>query len=253
MNIDGSGVIVAGGGSGLGHASALALRDAGAKVGVIDLRQGAWDGAFAEADVVDEASVGRAFDALAPETGTLRVLLNTTGAGHSGLSAGPGRKVTGAGFRRVLEVNTLGSFLLAQAAAERMIASDPDEEGERGVILWTSSIVAQEGQIGTAAYAAAKGGIDAMTLPLAREFARYGIRVLTIAPGIYETPMFSNANGPMVDWLREQVQFPRRPGHASEFADAVVHMIGNRMFNGTTFRIDGAYRVPPGRSDWWVD
>lgn len=253
MKIEGSGAIVAGGGSGLGLATAIALREAGAKVGVLDLKRGGWDGAFAEADVADEASVARAFDALEPTTATVRILLNTTGAGHSGLSAGPGRKVTAAGFRRVLEVNTLGSFVLAQAAAERMIASDADEEGERGVILWTSSIVAQEGQIGTAAYAAAKGGIDAMTLPLAREFAQHGIRVLTIAPGIYETPMFSNARGPMVDWLREQVQFPRRPGHASEFADAVVHMIGNRMFNGATFRIDGAYRVPPGRSDWWVD
>ena len=253
MKIEGNGAIVAGGGSGLGLATALALRDAGAKVGVIDLKQGGWDGAFAEADVADEASVERAFDALEPATGTVRILLNTTGTGHSGLSAGPGRKVTAAGFRRALEVNTLGSFVLAQAAAERMIASDADEEGERGVILWTSSIVAQEGQIGTAAYAAAKGGIDAMTLPLAREFAPHGIRVMTIAPGIYETPMFSNAKGPMVDWLREQVQFPARPGHAHEFADAVLHMIGNRMFNGTTFRIDGAYRVPPGRSDWWVD
>jgi NAD(P)-dependent dehydrogenase (short-subunit alcohol dehydrogenase family) len=253
MKIEGSGVIVAGGGSGLGHATAVMLRDAGAKVGVVDLKQGAWNGAFAEADVADDQSVERAFDVLARDTGTLRALLNTTGTGHSGLSAGPGRKVTAAGFRRVLDVNTLGSFILAQAAAERMIAADADEEGERGVIINTSSIVAQEGQIGTAAYAAAKGGIDAMTLPLAREFARYGVRVLTIAPGIYETPMFSNARGPMVDWLREQVQFPNRPGHAGEFAEAVLHLIHNRMFNGTTFRIDGAYRVPPGRSDWWVE
>lgn len=253
MKIEGSGVIVAGGGSGLGLTTAIALRDAGARVGVLDMKRGAWDGLFAEADVADEESVERAFDALTPETGTLRAMLNTTGTGHSGLSAGPGRKVTAAGFRRVLDVNTLGSFILVQAAAERMIASDPDEEGERGVLINTSSIVAQEGQIGTAAYAAAKGGIDAMTLPLAREFAQYGVRVMTIAPGIYETPMFSNAKGPMVDWLREQVQFPKRPGHASEFADAVLHMIHNRMFNGTTFRIDGAYRVPPGRSDWWMD
>jgi len=253
MKIEGSGVIVAGGGSGLGHATAVMLRDAGARVGVLDLKSGAWDGAFAEADVADDQSVERAFDVLARDTGTLRALLNTTGTGHSGLSAGPGRKVTAAGFRRVLDVNTLGSFILAQVAAERMIAADADEEGERGVIINTSSIVAQEGQIGTAAYAAAKGGIDAMTLPLAREFARYGVRVLTIAPGIYETPMFSNARGPMVDWLREQVQFPNRPGHAGEFAEAVLHLIHNRMFNGTTFRIDGAYRVPPGRSDWWVE
>ena len=253
MKIEGSGAIVAGGGSGLGLATAQALRAGGARVGVLDLKPGGWDGAFAEADVADEAAVARAFDALAAYTGTPRILLNTTGTGHSGLSAGPGRKVTAAGFRRVLEVNTLGSFVLAQAAAERMIASDPDAEGERGVIVFTSSIVAQEGQIGTAAYAAAKGGIDGMTLPLAREFARHGIRVLTIAPGIYETPMFSNAKGPMVDWLRDQVQFPARPGHASEFAEAVIHLAGNRMFNGTTFRIDGAYRVPPGRHDWWVD
>lgn len=253
MKIEGSGIIVAGGGSGLGHATAVALRDAGAKVGVLDMKQGAWDGSFAEADVSDEESVERAFDALVPQIGPLRALLNTTGTGHSGLSAGPGRKVTAAGFRRVLDVNTLGSFILAQAAAERMIPTEADDQGERGVIINTSSIVAQEGQIGTAAYAAAKGGVDAMALPLAREFARYGIRVLTIAPGIYETPMFSNAKGPMVDWLRDQVQFPNRPGHASEFAEAVLHLIHNRMFNGTTFRIDGAYRVPPGRSDWWVD
>jgi 3-hydroxyacyl-CoA dehydrogenase/3-hydroxy-2-methylbutyryl-CoA dehydrogenase len=253
VKIEGSGVIVAGGGSGLGHATAMALREAGARVGVLDMNRGAWDGAYAEADVSDDQAVERAFDTLTPRIGVLRAMLNTTGTGHSGLSAGPGRKVTAAGFRRVLDVNTLGSFILAQAAAERMIASEADDQGERGVIINTSSIVAQEGQIGTAAYAAAKGGIDAMTLPLARELARFGIRVLTIAPGIYETPMFSNARGPMVDWLREQVQFPARPGHASEFAEAVLHLIHNRMFNGTTFRIDGAYRVPPGRSDWWVD
>lgn len=251
MKIEGSGVIVAGGGSGLGNVTANLLRDAGAKVGVLDLKRGVWDGAFAEADVADEHSVEGAFDALAPATGVVRILLNTTGTGHSGLSAGPYRKVTAAGFRRVLDVNTLGSFILAQVAAEHMLAADPDVQGERGVIINTSSIVAMEGQIGTAAYAAAKGAINAMTLPLAREFARYGIRVMTIAPGIFETPMFSNAKGPMVDWLREQVQFPRRPGEASEFAEGVRAIVENRMFNGTVVRLDGAYRVPPGRSDWW--
>ncbi|MDO9489750.1 MAG: SDR family NAD(P)-dependent oxidoreductase, partial [Sphingomonadaceae bacterium] len=155
MRIDGSGVIVAGGGSGLGHVTARLLRDAGASVGVLDLKRGAWDGAFAEADVADEDSVERAFDTLAPATGPLRILLNTTGTGHSGLSAGPHRKVTAAGFRRVLEVNTLGSFILARAAAERMMAEAPDDQRERGIIVNTSSIVAMEGQIGTAAYAAA--------------------------------------------------------------------------------------------------
>lgn len=253
MKIEGRGFVVAGGGSGLGLATARSLRDAGALVGVLDLKQGEWDGAFAHADVADEAGVNQALDALATEIGQLRGLLNTTGTGHSGLSAGPGRKVTAEGFRRVLDVNTLGSFVLAQAAAERMIASEPDEHGERGVVINTSSIVAFEGQIGTAAYAAAKGGINAMTLPLAREFGRYGIRVVTIAPGIFETPMFSQARGPMVDWLREQVIYPDRPGDAVEFAEMVAHIVCNRMLNGTVIRLDGAYRVPPGRHDWWVD
>jgi NAD(P)-dependent dehydrogenase (short-subunit alcohol dehydrogenase family) len=252
MNIDGASAIVAGGGSGLGLVTAKSLRDAGANVGVIDLDRGGWDGAYASADVSDEQAVAASFEALARHIGTIRLLLNTTGIGHSGLTVGPDRKVTAAGFRRALEVNTLGSFILAQAAAERMIASEPDAQGERGLILNTSSIVAFEGQVGTAAYAAAKGGINSMTLPLAREFAPYGIRVVTIAPGIFETPMFSNAKGPMVSWLRDQVQFPARPGDASEFAAAVLSIALNPMFNGSVIRLDGAYRVPPGRHDWWA-
>jgi NAD(P)-dependent dehydrogenase (short-subunit alcohol dehydrogenase family) len=251
VKIEGSGAIVAGGGSGLGLVTAQRLRAAGALVAVVDMKKGDWDGPFAEADVADEAAVQRAFNVLQPAIPPLRILLNTTGIGHSGLSAGPHRKVTVAGFRRVLDVNTLGSFILASAAAERMISSEPDDKGERGVIINTSSIVAMEGQIGTAAYAAAKGGINAMTLPLAREWAPHGIRVMTIAPGIFETPMFSNAKGAMVDWLREQVQFPQRPGEAEEFAQGAQAIIENRMFNGSVVRLDGAYRVPPGRSDWW--
>lgn len=251
MIISGSGVIVAGGGSGLGAASARALRERGAHVGVLDLQRGDWDGLFHQADIADEDAVEKGLDVLLAELGPLRAVLNTTGAGHSGLSAGPHRKVTAAGFLRVLAVNTLGSFILARTAAEWMARSQPDEQGERGVIINTSSIVATEGQIGTAAYAAAKGGIDAMTLPLAREFACIGIRVVTIAPGIFETPMFSNAKGPMVDWLRDQVQFPTRAGEAAEFAHAVQAIIENPMFNGTVIRLDGAFRVPPGRRDWW--
>jgi 3-hydroxyacyl-CoA dehydrogenase/3-hydroxy-2-methylbutyryl-CoA dehydrogenase len=251
MNVSGSGVIVAGGGSGLGAETARALRERGALVGVLDLQRGAWDGPFHKADVADETAVEEGLDSLMAGLGPLRAVLNTTGAGHSGLSAGPHRKVTAAGFLRVLAVNTLGSFILARTAAERIMRSQPDAHGERGVIINTSSIVAMEGQIGTAAYAAAKGGINAMTLPLAREFASVGIRVVTIAPGIFETPMFSNAKGPMVDWLRDQVQFPRRPGEAPEFAHAVQAIIENPMFNGTVIRLDGAFRVPPGRRDWW--
>jgi 3-hydroxyacyl-CoA dehydrogenase / 3-hydroxy-2-methylbutyryl-CoA dehydrogenase len=253
MRIDGSGVIVAGGASGLGLATAQTLRQAGARVGVIDMAgPGGWDGAFAQADITDEDQVKAAFAALAGATGQLRGMLNTAGTGHSGLSAGPGASVTAAGFRRVLDVNALGSFIMSRVAAEAMIPSEPDANGERGVLVNTSSIVAMEGQIGTAAYAAAKGAVNAMTLPLAREFARYGIRIMTIAPGIFETPMFTNAKGPMVEWLREQVQFPARPGEASEFAAMVRHIFENPMLNGDTIRLDGAYRVPPGQAGWWV-
>lgn len=251
MQIENSGVLVAGGGSGLGNTAATMFRDAGAKVGVLDLDRGLWDGEFAQADVSDDKAVVRALSALEAVTGPIRILLNTTGCGHSGLSVGPHRRLNAADFRRVFEVNTLGSFILAQAAAERMILAEANHLGERGVIINTSSIVAMEGQIGTTAYAAAKGAINAMTLPLAREYARHGIRVMTIAPGIFETPMFSNAKGAMVDWLREQVQFPTRPGEAAEFAQGVRAIVENPMFNGAVIRLDGAYRVPPGRSDWW--
>src|SRR5690606_2173699 len=252
MRLAGSGIIVAGGSSGLGLAAVRHLARAGAKVGVLDLKRNPeLGGPFALADVSNPDAVAAAMDALAAELPGIHAPLNTTGTGHSGISAGPAKKVTPEGFRRVLDVNTLGSFILAQAAADRMVGNARDANGERGVIINTSSIVAFEGQIGTAAYAAAKAGIHGMTLPLAREFARYGIRVLAIAPGIFETPMFSNARGPMVAWLREQVQFPARPGHAEEFAGFVAHAIANPMLNGTVVRLDGAYRVPPGRHDWW--
>ena len=260
MKLAGSGIIVAGGGSGLGYAAARDLRGAGCNVAVLDLRPGEWDGAFAEADVSDEAQVNRAFDQLLAEIGILRVMLNTTGrqsaldggSSHVGISAGPGRTVTAAAFRRALDVNTLGSFILTQAAAERMIAAEPDDGGERGVIINTSSIVAMDGQIGTAAYAASKGAINAMTLPLAREYACYRVRVMTIAPGIFETPMFSNAKGLMVSWLRELTQFPSRPGNAAEFAHCVQAIIENSMFNGEVVRLDGALRLPAGQREWWT-
>lgn len=252
MKLNGQAAIVAGGSSGLGAETVHYLLERGMKVGVIDLTD-CEDAPCVTADIADEAQVAGAVSKLTAELGTPRLVLNTTGVGGSGLSAGPGARVDGATFRRVLEVNTLGGFNLARAAAEVMIDSEPDDHGERGVIINTSSIVAMEGQIGTAAYAAAKGGINAMTLPLAREFARYGIRVVTVAPGIFETPMFSKARGPMVDWLREQVIYPDRPGIAIEFAEMVEHIGCNRMLNGTVIRLDGAYRVPPGQHEWWLE
>lgn len=256
MKITDSGVLVTGGASGLGLAAAQALRSAGARVGVIDIAgPGGWDGAFQQADVSDDEGVRRAFAALRPEIGELRALVNPAGTSGSGLCIGPGPTVDLARFRRALEVNTLGSFIMCRLAAQEMAGLEPNEDGERGVLINVSSIVSLEGQLGTAGYAAAKGGINAMTLPLAREFAPFGIRVMTVACGIFETPMFragGSAKGGMVEWLLDQVQFPARPGHPSEFAAMVRHIIENPMLNGDVLRLDGAFRVPPGTRQMWT-
>lgn len=252
MQLAGAGVVVSGGGSGLGLASARRFREAGARVGVIDLAPGDWDGPFARADARVEREVAAGFDDLATEIGAVRGALNCAGAGGSGLCAGPGATLDVDTFRRVLEIHALGAFVICKVAAERMFGNPPDAADERGVLVNVSSIVAMEGQVGTSAYAAAKGGVNAMTLPLAREFAPFGVRVVTIAPGIFETPMFTQAKGRMVAWLREQVQFPARPGQPDEFAAMVRSVFENPMLNGEVIRLDGAFRVPPGEREWWM-
>lgn len=247
MKLAASGVVVAGGASGLGLATARLLRETGARVGVLDLEgPGGWDGPFCQADVTDEVQVQAAFEQLEGDTAPLRGLVNTAGLGSAALSIGPDATLTAEQFRRVIEVNALGTFIVAQTAGNRMLRHDPDERGERGVMLHTSSIVSLEGQVGTCAYAAGKGAINAMTLPLAREFARFGIRVVTIAPGIFETRMFNRAPPPMLAWLHEQVQFPPRPGDPAEFAAMARHVFENPMLNGDTLRLDGAFRVGAG-------
>jgi len=255
MRIKDNGFIVTGGASGLGLATAKLLREKGGRVGVIDLNgAGGWDGDVATADVSDEAAVEAALASLKPKVGQVRGMLNAAGGGGAGLCLGDGATLTVAGFRRGLEANALGSFIMSTAVARWMLEGEPDANGERGVLINVSSIVSMEGQLGTAGYAAGKGGINAMTLPLAREFARFGIRVMTIAPGIFETPMFNaggDALGVMNRGLRDAVQFPARPGDPSEFAGAVAHIVENPMFNGEVLRLDGAYRVPPGEPSWW--
>jgi NAD(P)-dependent dehydrogenase (short-subunit alcohol dehydrogenase family) len=256
MDIAGRGIIVTGGASGLGLASAQLLREAGARVGVIDIAGcGGWDGPFQQADVSDEAAIRQALSTLRSELGELRGLVNPAGASGSGLCVGPDKTAGVERFRRALEVNTLGSFIMCTQLAEGMLELEPDANGERGVLIMVSSIVSLEGQLGTAGYAAAKGGINGMTLPLAREFAPWGIRVMTIAPGIFETPMFragGSARGGLVEWLEQQVQFPARPGHPREFAAMVRHIFENPMLNGFVLRLDGAYRVPPGTHAMWT-
>ena len=256
MKLRGPGVIVTGGASGLGLATAQALQEAGARVGVLDIAgPGGWDGPFANADVSDEKQVRAALDSLKPSTGQLCGMVNPAGRSGSGLCVGEGATLDVETFRKALEVNTLGSFIMCKLVAEEMLKATPDADGERGVLINVSSIVACEGQLGTAGYAASKGGINAMTLPLAREFARFGIRVVTIAPGIFETPMFNRggkAKGGMVDWLRQQVQFPARPGNPREFGALVRHIFENPMLNGDVLRLDGAYRVPPGTAAMWT-
>jgi 3-hydroxyacyl-CoA dehydrogenase / 3-hydroxy-2-methylbutyryl-CoA dehydrogenase len=252
MDVQDRGFIITGGASGLGLETARMLRDAGARVGVLDLKAaGGWDGPFAAADVSDADQAGGAVRRLAGEIGGLHGVLNCAGGGGSGLCVGEGATLTPELFRRALLVNTLGSFIVCQAAATLMKDNAPTADGERGVLVNVSSIVALEGQVGTAGYAAAKGGINAMTLPLAREFAAFGVRVMTIAPGIFDTPMFLNARGPMVAWLRGQVQHPARAGKASEFAAFVRQIIENPMLNGEVVRLDGAFRVPAGEAAWW--
>ena len=251
MRIEGNGFIVTGGASGLGLATARALRTAGAEVGVIDRAgTGAWDGAFAQADVSNEDQVAGALASLRPALGAIRGMANAAGGGGAGLCVGPNATLTVRGFRRALEINTLGSFIMSTLVAGAMLESEPDETGERGVLINVSSIVAIEGQMGTSGYAAAKGGISAMTLPLARELAPHGIRVMAIAPGIFDTPMFNRAGeagGAMNQGLRAAVQFPPRPGQPDEFAAMVRHIIENPMLNGSVLRLDGAYRVPTRR------
>jgi 3-hydroxyacyl-CoA dehydrogenase/3-hydroxy-2-methylbutyryl-CoA dehydrogenase len=258
MKIENSGIIITGGASGLGLASAKALRDAGAKVGVIDLQgPGGWDGPYAAADVTDQHAVSAALDTLQASVGLPRAMLNAAGGGGgTGLSIGDDASLTIESFKRGLLVNGLGSYIMTRLIAERMLETEPDQNGERGILINVSSIVAQEGQIGTPGYAAGKGAVESMTLPLAREFARYGIRVMTIAPGIYDTPMFNAARedvlAEMNAGLRAAVQFPARPGYPEEFALAVKYVIENPMMNGNVMRVDGAYRVPVGDHAWWT-
>ena len=238
MRIADASAIVTGGASGLGLATARALRDAGAHVTTLDLA-----GADVNGDVLVEADVQRAVDA-ASALGPLRIVVNCAGIATPGRTVGRGGPLDLTTFARVVAVNLTGTFNVVRLAAARMFETEPDGE-ERGVIINTASVAAFDGQIGQAAYSASKAGVAGMTLPLAREFAPRLVRVACIAPGIFETPMMAGLPQEAQDSLGAQVPHPSRLGKPAEYAALVQHIIENPMINGETIRLDGAIRMAP--------
>lgn len=252
MQIENSVFVVTGGGSGLGAASARMLVQAGAKVVLADVNQQAGEAmvqelgaaaAFVLTDVTDETSAKAAIDKAVTAFGGLHGLINCAGVA-------PAEKVVGReaphrleSFARTININLVGSFNMMRLAAEVMSKASPNEAGERGVIVSTASVAAFDGQVGQAGYAASKAGIVGLTLPVARELSRFGIRVMTIAPGIMETPMLMGMPQEVQDSLGKMVPFPSRLGKPAEFAGLVRHIIENSYLNGEVIRLDGAIRM----------
>lgn len=253
MQITGRTFVITGGASGLGAATARKLAAAGADVAVcdVDAVQGkklvgeiGSRARFFVADVTDESQVRAALAAARGKSGALHGAVNCAGVapGERLLGkSGPHRLDT---FRRAVEINLIGTFNVLRLAAQAMAENEPDGEGERGVIINTASIAAYDGQVGQAAYSASKAGVAGLTLPAARELARFGIRVMTIAPGVFETPMVAAFAPELKQSLAAQVPFPPRLGKPEEFAALVEHIIVNPMLNGEVIRLDGALRMP---------
>ncbi len=252
MDIRNQTAIVTGGASGLGAATAKALAAAGAKVIILDTNielgeQTAQEfNAFAiKCDVSNETSVEQALSILKQRFGLPRVLVNCAGIGGSARIVGKNGPLSLDEFEKVIRVNLVGTFNMIRLVAAEMMQTEPMDDQERGVIISTSSVAAFEGQIGQAAYAASKGGITSLTLPAAREFAQFGIRVNTIAPGLFMTPLLRGLSEEAQKSLAASIPFPKRLGGAEEFADLVLHLIKNRYINGEVIRIDGAMRMQP--------
>jgi NAD(P)-dependent dehydrogenase (short-subunit alcohol dehydrogenase family) len=241
--------VVTGGASGLGLATTKRLLDAGASVVVIDLREGDELGKlgervkFASADVTDEAAVGQALD-LAESLGPLRINVNCAGIGNAIKTLGKDGPFPLDGFKKVVEVNLIGTFNVLRLAAERIAKTEPLGE-ERGVIVNTASVAAFDGQIGQAAYSASKGGVVGMTLPIARDLSRSLIRVVTIAPGLFKTPLLGSLPEEAQKSLGQQVPHPARLGDPNEYGALAMHIVENPMLNGEVIRLDGAIRMAP--------
>ena len=248
MRLDGIGAFVAGGASGLGEATARALAARGARVTVADVNEvggkslaGELGATFAKADVTDEAELQAAVE----RAGELRLAVSCAGIGWAE------RTVTKEGpaqlqpFETVVRVNLIGTFNVLRLAAAAMASNEPDDGGERGAVVMTASIAAFDGQIGQAAYSASKGGVAGLTLPAARDLARLGIRVCTIAPGLFDTPLLGGLPAETREALGAQVPHPARLGRPEEYAQLACHIAENAMLNGETIRLDGALRMPP--------
>ena len=245
MRIEGKTALITGGGSGLGAAAARMIASAGGHPVVVDLKPGDDSIPFAQADVTRPDQMQAAVDLAIQLFGAVHILINCAGVAPAARVVGRDGPAPLDDFIRVIGVNLAGTFNAIRLAAAAMISNRPDDEGERGVIINTASVAAFDGQIGQAAYAASKGGIVSMTLPIARELARHGIRVMTIAPGIFDTPLMAAMPESVRASLGASVPFPSRLGRPDEYAQLARQIIENPMLNGSTIRLDGAIRMPP--------
>jgi NAD(P)-dependent dehydrogenase (short-subunit alcohol dehydrogenase family) len=254
MDLSTAKAIVTGGASGLGLATAQAIVDAGGSVALFDVNSEQGEAAatslgehatFIKTDVANEDAVRDSVQAANEFMGGITFTVNCAGIATAGRTLGREGPWPTEKFNQVIQVNLVGSYNVTKEAVALMVTNEPNEHGERGVVISTASIAAFEGQIGQAAYSASKGGIVGMMLSLAREFAQFGIRVNTIAPGIFKTPMMAGMPEEVQDSLGKQVPFPPRLGAPEEYADTAAFIYGNPMVNGETIRVDGAIRMQP--------
>ncbi len=252
MNIEGSAALVSGGASGLGEATVRELHARGALVTIADVNAEKGEALAAElglefvtCDVRQEEQVQAAVEQAAKADGGLRIAVSCAGTGWAQKVAGSKGPHPLMPFEVIISINLIGTFNLLRLAASAMIANDPLEDGERGVCVHTASIAAFDGQVGQIAYSASKGGVVAMTLPAARDLSQYGIRVNTIAPGLFDTPLLAALPDEARQKLGAGVPFPARLGRPEEYAQLACQIVENRMLNGETIRLDGALRMPP--------